>query len=187
MRADVYDFYGFVLTAQRAGCSKATIKDLLATVPPFIEVDPDDRKKGEARLRDASQERQEKANRARMECVGSDPFGYGAAARKKRVAKALAREERIKEPGTVFAPHDMTPEGREATIRRFNVEDAARAKGSSPPVDEDALDVEEDENAPGSSNNPHDLTSTKNTERFSFGRASRVEARATSAKTRRAR
>jgi hypothetical protein len=179
MTNEAYELSGFLLTLQRAGCSKATVSDVLKTVPTFLGIDADDRKRIQARLNDDRQERLYKANRKQVENVGSDPFGHAAEARKKRVRKSLAHDERVKAPGSVFAPHDCTgsPQERYEKLRRLDAEDARQARASSTPVDEDALDVEEDENAEGSATNPVDLTRAKNTERFSFGRVSRVKAR----------
>ena len=185
MTNEAYELSGFLLTMQRAGCSKATVSDVLKTVPKFIGIDADDQKRIEARLNDDRQERVYKANRKTQVWAGPDPFGTEAEARKKRVEKEIAREKRIKPLGSVRNPVDMTGSSKERyeKLRRLDAEDARKARASSPPVDEDALDVEEDENAEGSIANPVDLT---HTERFSFGRASRVKARGTSAKTKRA-
>ena len=180
MTNETYELSGFLLTLQRAGCSKATVADVLKTVPTFLGIDADDRKRIDARLREDRASRLEKANAARMEWAGPDPHGFEAEERRKRVKKSLARDERVKAPGSVFAPIDLTgsPNDRDATLRRLDLE-ARKA-----PAYDEALDIEEDENAEGSANNPVDLV-TKNTERFSFGRASRVKARGTSAKTKR--
>jgi hypothetical protein len=130
MTPEAYELSGFALTLQKAGCSKATVADVLKKVPAFLGLDADDRKKIDARLTEDRRERYDKAHRPNVEIVGHDPFGHEAEERKKRVNKAVARDKRIKPLGSPFNPIDLTlpADEVERQRRRLDLNDARKAR-----------------------------------------------------------